>query len=723
MEFAVDAGVDVINMSLGSLYGLAFDDDLSAAVDGATAAGVLTVASAGNSSNKPYVTGSPAAAPTALSVAQTQVPSAVQPLLTVIDQDDNTAVIEAVFQPWSAEPTGVIEGPLQYGDGAGGNLDGCAPFAAGSLDGLVVLVDRGACNFTLKIKNIGEAGGVAGLIGLVAPGDPFQGGDGGDRPIDIPGYMISQADSNSLKAGIEAGGLTMVIDPTQGEALIGSLVGSSARGPSMQFNSLIKPEIGAPGASVSAIAGSGTDTGPFGGTSGAAPMVAGSAALLLESESGLAPAEVKARLVNTAETDIDTAPGEGLAPITRIGGGEVRVDRAYGSSVAAWDADALSPALSFGFADVTGTTTMTKTVNVQNYGPSAVDFDIAPTFRFADDETGAVSVSAPASVSVGAGSSASFEVEVTIDGALLDDWTGNSGSAGASPAWLDDLEYDGYLNLDAEGDSNDIHLPWHVLPRKAADVEVDRNNKNVTLSNVGASDTTLEVYDLIATSEDLPEGPRGAQSPIPDIKAAGVAFYEVSDTFCASELLISFAVNTWERQTHANAPAAFEFDIDVDGDGIADYAVFNVDLSLLFGGANTLGDGRNAVYAQNLETGSTSVFFFTDHETNSANTVLTVCGEQVGLDSQSVQKKQAGVGLAVDIYFQGAVTDFVDFPLGAGSPLPPLRVGNQPAQFIDLASGDSVDARLFANNSKSQGALVLVRGGAPEGEEAIILEK
>lgn len=727
MEFAVNQGVDIINMSLGALYGQAFDDDLSAAVDGATAAGVLTVASAGNSANKPYVTGSPAAAPTALSVAQTQVPSAVQPFLTVISPDETATDIEAVFQPWSVTPTEVLEGELQYGDGAGGNLLGCEPFPEGSLDGLIVLVDRGECNFTLKAKNIGEAGGIAAIIGLVAPGDPFQGGDGGDRPIDIPAYMISQADSNQLKAGIADGGLTMVIDPAEGVPLIGSVVGSSSRGPSMQFNSLIKPEIGAPGASVSAIAGSGTDTGPFGGTSGAAPMVSGSAALLLEAESGLAPAEVKARLVNTGETDIDTAPGAGLAPITRIGGGEVRVDRAFASSAAAWDADTSSPALSFGFADVTGTTTLTKTVHVENYGSENVSYTITPSFRFSDDETGAVSVSAPSSVDVNAGSSASFDVEITIDGALLDDWTGNSGGNGASPAWLDDLEYDGYVLLDADGDANDIHLPWHVLPRKAADVEADRDTDrsgmNVTFTNDGVSDTTLEVYDLIATSDDLPEGDRGEQNPVPDIRAAGVAFYEVPAGFCASELLIGFAVNTWERQTHANAPAAFEFDIDIDNDGVADYAVFNLDLSLLFSGALTLGDGRNAVYAQNLETGATSVFFLTDHETNSANTVLFVCGEQIGLDTDSVKKKQAGVGLAIDIYFQGTVTDFVDFPLGAGAPQPPLRIGAQPVQFIPLASGDSVDTRLNAINAKKQGALVLVRGGAPEGEEAIIIEK
>ena len=96
------------------------------------------MASAGNSADKPYIVGTPSAAPTALSVAQTQVPSASLQLISVDGAD-----YPAVFQPWSVPLTSVITGPVQYGDGAGGNLNGCAPFAPGSLTGLIVLVDRG----------------------------------------------------------------------------------------------------------------------------------------------------------------------------------------------------------------------------------------------------------------------------------------------------------------------------------------------------------------------------------------------------------------------------------------------------------------------------------------------------------------------------------------------------------------------------------------------------
>ena len=130
MEYSVDQGVDIINMSLGSNYGQAFDDDLSAAADNATLAGVLTVSSAGNGSNKPYIQGSPAAASTVLSVAQTAVPGAVLPFLTVLGSDGSElASLESVFQDWSLQPDGIVGGPFQFADGAGGNANGCAPFA------------------------------------------------------------------------------------------------------------------------------------------------------------------------------------------------------------------------------------------------------------------------------------------------------------------------------------------------------------------------------------------------------------------------------------------------------------------------------------------------------------------------------------------------------------------------------------------------------------------
>lgn len=731
MDLAVDPNgdgnlsdhVDIINMSLGSLYGQAFDDDLSLAVDNATAAGVLTVAAAGNASNKPYVLDTPGAAPTAIAVAQTQVPSAIQPVLTILDEGTPLFTIDgAVFQPWSVEPTAPVEGVLVYaGDIQTGNGNGCSPFT-GDLTGMVVLMDRGACNFTLKIVNANAAGAVIGIIGLVAPGDPFSGGDGGDRPINIPAYMISQADSNTLKSTVTANpGVTLRVDPAEGIPLVGTMVGSSGRGPAMVSN-LAKPEIGAPGASVSAIAGSGTGTGPFGGTSGATPMVVGSAALLLQAESDLTPSELRARLVNTGETDISTGTDTPLAPITRIGGGEVRVNRAVGSSAAAWGTEGDSPVLSFGMVDVTGVYQATQAVHVQNYGQSAITYEITPTFRYANDETGAVTVDAPAEVTVPGGGSASFDVDLTIDGSLLADWFASSGGLGATASWLDALEYDGYVILDAADDANDIHLPWHVLPRKAGDFALDFDTGTLagTLTNSGVGSHLVEGYNLYVDSPDLPEGEQGGQAPIVDLKYVGAQTFGINPAVCTSGFLITFAVNTWERQTHANAPALFEFDLDVDQDGTFDYAIYNADLSLS-GPSFDLSDGRNIIFTENLATGDVLFRFGTDHETNSANTVLFECGERLGLGPEDAGADIDVRVLAADIYYTGDVTDSAEFTMNVGSErFVPFVDGG--AFGSSVAAGATVDVTVtdfgVAHAATELGVLLLYRGGAPVGEEA-----
>ena len=751
MEFAVDPNgdgntkdaVDVINMSLGANYGQPFDDDLSAAVDGASAVGVLTVSSAGNGADKPYVTGTPSSAPTALAVAQTQVPSAALQLITVDGVD-----YPAVFQPWSVPLTATISGPVQYGDGAGGNLNGCASFAPGSLAGLIVLVDRGACNFTLKISNISQAGGAAGIIGLVAPGAPFSGGDGGDRPIDIPGFMISQADSNAIKAQIGSPGIG-TIDPANQLPLAGQMVGSSSRGPQHENTTLIKPEIGAPGASVSAIAGTGTGTGPFGGTSGASPMVAGAAALLLDGfdtngkgmgngkAKGLAlsPLETKALLMNTGETNIDTDPFTGLAPITRIGGGEVRVDSAIGAPAAAWEADGYSGGLSFGFVDVADASmSVTKSVQVHNYSNEWRDYTVTPTFRYDNDAaSGAISPSAPGSVSVnpGFGNDTVFDVTLDIDGAALPGNFMNSGSAGADPSGLTINEYDGYLVLD-DGEHT-MSVPWHILPRKAARVVPDQSTivpgsfpQVIGLDNTGVGAAQNDAYALLATSPNQPEGPQGGQAPTPDLRAVGVNTFPVGPGFCSAEasFVWAFAINTWERQEHL-LPVSHQVVLDTNQDGVDDYVVLNRDLS----GPTTISDGRQVSWVLNLATGGLSAFFFAEHAMNTGNTVLLICGEQVGLTGTDMLATNVDMDVVAQDFYYGGPGDLIEgltvTPLGEQF----LGLANDvPGNASDPAGLQVYDFGPFPGNSPELGILLFTngdrgagaRGGATQETEALL---
>jgi hypothetical protein len=610
-------------------------------------------------------------------------------------------------------------------------------------------VDRGTCNFTLKISNVGVAGGLIGIIGLVAPGDPFEGADGLDRPITIPGYMVSQAVANILKSGLPS---TVVrFDPTVGIPLAGSMVGSSSRGPQHEDTTLIKPEIGAPGASVSAIAGTGTGEGPFSGTSGAAPMVAGSAALVLQAYGGtkataqgtppgnaighgLSPLEVKALLMNTGEINIVNDPLTGaLAAITRIGGGEVRVDRALTAPIAAWDKDVPAGALSFGFIDVAdGTVSVTKTVQIRNLDNKAHTYTVTPTFRFADDfNNGAVTMSAPPNVSVkpGKGKLTSFDVTLTINGSLLRGNFMNSGSNGANPAALTTNEYDGHLVLD-DG-KQPIRLAWHVLPRKDARVLPSTTAlvpgafpQLIGLNNTGVGTAQNDAYALLAVSPNQPEGSLGGQSPTPDIRAVGINTFPVPADFCSAAFIWAFAVNTWERQQHL-LPVSHQVYLDTNRDGIDDYVVLNRDAS----GLGTLTDGRQLSWVVNLATGAASAFFFAEHSTNTGNTVLLICGEQIGMTEADLLNTRVNMAVvAQDFYYGGPgdiVTGLTVTPLGERF----FGVAADVAGNSNVAGGLQVyDFGPFPGNSPELGLMLITngdrspgnRGGATQPTEALL---
>jgi subtilisin family serine protease len=267
MDFALDPNgdgdisdaVDVVNMSLGSNYGQK-EDDLSAASANAVRLGVVVVAASGNAADRPYITSSPASTPEVISVAQTHVPSAsVFPLVinspaSIAGIYTNTATVD-----WAPIGAGFSNVPVAF-VGRGCPADSPAPVPPGGDPyladpaGKVALIDRGACNISLKVDRAAAAGAVGALIGLVAPGDAVTFSFGGGTQF-VPTLIITQATSNAIKANLAAPVIASV-SPAVTVPLVGSMVGSSARGPSVSYNA-IKPDIGAPGASMSAVAGSG----------------------------------------------------------------------------------------------------------------------------------------------------------------------------------------------------------------------------------------------------------------------------------------------------------------------------------------------------------------------------------------------------------------------------------------------------------------------------------
>ncbi|HHW88020.1 MAG TPA: S8 family serine peptidase [Chloroflexi bacterium] len=639
---------DVINMSLGSPYGQP-EDDLTWFTNQAVSLGIIVVASAGNSANKPYIVGSPSMADGAISVAQTTVPSATRYPLFYASSAVSGTISNAVWQNWSVLPGNtLVQGAVAYGNADGSNKNGCAAYTD-NMTGKVVLADRGGCNFTLKAKNASAAGAILSLIGLVAPGDPFEGGDGGDRPIDIPSFMINQATANILKAQI-ANGVVAGINPADAINLAFTMVGSSSRGP-RNHDGVIKPDIGAPGASVSAIAAGGAASGPFGGTSGAAPMVSGVAALL-KSVYGdsLLPQQYKALLMNTGDPIYNDVPRNDLAPVTRVGGGQVNARSAYYSKLIAWDStDAESPlswtgSMSFGYVPASSYQVYTRTLTIQNLGPLGQGIKLSSWFRSGDDAAQGIFVTPQVTTAfIPAGGSIEVPVVLEIypggDEAQglgpLHPWSVNRGSLGADGSSLQFQEYDGYVLIESQ--SNDpIHVVWQVLPKAVADIAVNVTSPtagalvNQSLSVEGASDIfgLMEVdgndYNYVVgdcTSLGLPPGCN--LSPV-DIHEVGVRAY--TDTVPYD--FLEFAVTLWDEPYRAGQyPPEFDIYIDSNADGTDDYLIFNGDLTL------NASDGRNVVFLVDLSVSPpvAQPQYFIDATFNSQNFILPMDAASIGV--------------------------------------------------------------------------------------------
>jgi hypothetical protein len=78
--------------------------------------------------------------------------------------------------------------------------DGCAALTnAGVISGKIAVIDRGSCNFTVKVKNAQSAGAIGVLI-VDNGGTPLTLMGGADSSITIASVLVSQADGNTIKA-------------------------------------------------------------------------------------------------------------------------------------------------------------------------------------------------------------------------------------------------------------------------------------------------------------------------------------------------------------------------------------------------------------------------------------------------------------------------------------------------------------------------------------------
>ena len=126
------------------------------------------------------------------------------------------AVGTASFGPVLSSP-GVTADLVAAIDGTAPTFDACEAITnAAAVAGKIALVDRGVCAFTVKAKNVQNAGAVGVVIADNAPGSPPAGLGGADPTVTIPAVRVTQADGATLRTALASNtvNVTLGVDLT-----------------------------------------------------------------------------------------------------------------------------------------------------------------------------------------------------------------------------------------------------------------------------------------------------------------------------------------------------------------------------------------------------------------------------------------------------------------------------------------------------------------------------
>jgi minor extracellular serine protease Vpr len=627
IDRAFDDGMDVINMSLGNVFGT--DDDASAvASTNAANAGMIVVASAGNNGPNQYITGAPAAGTGAISVAANDS-NQTFPGFTLAFTGGPITAINAngatVANGTSYTIRRIVDNP------ATPTIDeslGCSVASFGTLppNSLAVVV-RGVCARVAKAIFGQQAGAAAvAMINTDAGLPPFEGPITSNPDTGVPFTVtipflgirgvLGPAATNDPDLLVAANGGPVTLTNTSiTNTNFTGLASFTSSGP-RNSDSWLKPDITAPGVS---ILSTGNGTGNVGfvnsGTSMAAPHVAGVAVLVRQAHPTWTVEHVKAAIVNTGSP---SAIG-GTAPYrtSRSGTGLVQPLPAVRTSVVAVG-DKGTSTLNFGFDELNADFSKSKEVKIRNLGSSSASFAVAATNAAGSSHSVGLGSS---SVTVPAGGEVTVNVTLNVPVAS----TGNSLGAG-----LSFREVAGLITLTPTGGSNNgvaLRVPYYLVPRALSGVNVQMQNSVTAASPTTTANVSNPSGPIAGTADFYAWGVEDGEDQglaSNDVRAVGVQSFTPAQTGLPAQLLV-FAVNAWNRFSNA-AVNEFDIRVNVDGDNTDDYIVAGVDQGAVQAGVF---NGRMAAFVFSTRSPGASVQFFATAPTDSSTALLPVLATQL----------------------------------------------------------------------------------------------
>ena len=628
IEWAVDNDMDVINMSLGSSFGTK-DDPSAVASTNAAKAGVIVVASAGNSGPNQYITGSPASATGAISVAASD-PTPTFPGATLALSTGGAALAvqnsnNAIFASGTSYPIAVLRTSYPSGPVALGCSQ--AEYAAypgfpGSLVGKMIVTTRNTCSRVARAIFAQKNGAAASaMIDNTTGYPPFEGritgsAETGPFNVTIPFFGVRGLPTSSTSDG---GRLRLLPNGASAIATNAPLTNpgflafaSFSSGGPRGGDSALKPDITAPGVStVSTGSGSGNGAATLSGTSMAAPHVAGVAALTRQAHPSWKVADINSAIVNTGD------PGQVVGyRISRGGTGLVQPGMSTLAQVVAHEDDErFSVALNFGLEEMHRDFVGTKTIKLKNRGNSAATFNVAQVRSAGSPHSVNLSHS---SVTVPAHGSA--EVDVTLNVAVA--------TAGASNgAGLSFREVAGIVQFAPASASDNagvtLRMPYYLVPRAQSDVSTRIGKLRGT--NPSTVATVTNRHGAIPGDADFYawglEDRRDPGKLSNDVRAVGAQSFDWDGT----QQLLIFAVNTFDRWSNASTNE-FDINVDVDGDGVVDYVVVGVDQGAVQTGTF---NGRMGAFVFSTRSAGASINFLASAPTDSSTALLPVLTSQL----------------------------------------------------------------------------------------------